>query len=100
MLEEGLKPQLFSTAHDLKKLWSALVQGEFLRTDTVRLLLAPYQERTDSPKLYVVEGQAPGAHVFFGGAPDATRFVTVLSNGEEAVRSLFDQLIKMTHGGR
>lgn len=100
MLEEGLKPQLFSTAHDLKKLWSALVQGEFLRTDTVRLLLAPYQERTDSPKLYVVEGQAPGAHVFFGGAPDATRFVTVLSNGEEAVRSLFDQLIKMTHEGR
>lgn len=92
ILEEGLKPQLFCTAHDLNKLWNVLAQGEFLEAERVAQILAPREEGRGTG-FYAIEGRAPGAHVIFGGRLDKPRSIMVLSNGEEAVRAIFDQLV-------
>ena len=99
ILAEGVKPQLFTTAHDLKRLWNVLTEGQFLDQETVGAVLAPYQETTGS-ELYVLEGQAPGVHVLLGASFEQNRSITVLSNGEVAARSLFDQLVRSTGKGR
>ena len=92
ILEEGLKPQLFSTAHDLKRLWNVLAQGEFLKPEKVMELVAPYQEGSMAG-FYTIERKAPGVHVIFGGRLEEPRSIIVLSNGEVAVRAVFDQLL-------
>ncbi|HBN95407.1 MAG TPA: hypothetical protein DDZ66_03835, partial [Firmicutes bacterium] len=92
ILEEGLKPQLFSTAHDLKRLWNVLAQGEFLKPEKVMELVVPYQEGSMAG-FYTIEGKAPGVHVIFGGRLEEPRSIIVLSNGEVAVRAVFDQLL-------
>lgn len=93
ILEEGLKPQLFCTTHDLKRFWNTLGQGQFLPLETVRELLAPHRDLARIPKFYVIEGKAPGAHVLLGGSLDKASSIIVLSNGEVAARAVFDQLV-------
>lgn len=91
ILAEGLKPQLFTTAHDLKRLWQTLAKGEFLAESVVKTLLSQYLEES----LYVVEGTGPGIHVLFGASFEEERSFAVLSNGEVGVRSLFQQLFDL-----
>ncbi len=100
ILEEGVKPQLFCTAHDLKRFWNTLAQGQFLPLETVRQLLAPYEDQTKKPTLYVLEGRAPGVYVLFGGSLETPSSIIVLSNGEVAVRTVFDQLVSYQGEGR
>ena len=47
---------------------------------------------------FPVEGKAPGAHVIFGADLQDLWTITVLSNGEEAVQSAFDQLVDCSQG--
>lgn len=100
ILEEGLKPQLFCTAHDLKRFWNTLAQGEFLPLETVQELLVPYGDSAKKPTFYTIEGKAPGVHVLFGGDLTTPTSIIVLSNGEVAVRFVFDQLVKYRSKGR
>lgn len=94
ILEEGIKPQLFSTAHDLHRLWTVLASGKILHSKMVKALLAPYQEGS----IITIEGRCPGAHVIFGGNLEEPLSIAVLSNGEEAVRSVYDQLVDYGKG--
>ncbi|NMB20803.1 MAG: MBL fold metallo-hydrolase [Firmicutes bacterium] len=100
ILAEGFKPQLFVTAHDLKRLWNVLEAGEFLARRLVEMLLAPYLEETLGDALYVIEGKAPGAHVLFGSSSNSGRSYVVLSNGEVGVRGIFEQLVRLASKGR
>lgn len=97
ILAEGLKPQLFSTAHDLRRLWGVLARGDYLPPKVMQTLLASYQH-SKIPGFYTVEGKAPGAHVIFGADLQDLWTITVLSNGEEAVQSAFDQLVDCSQG--
>ncbi len=99
VLREGFEPQLFSTAHDLRKLWNTLAEGEFLEPETVKSILNPYRAEQDLD-LYTVEGQTPGAHVFLAGALQEACSIIVLSNGEAGVRAVFQQLITLSGAGR
>jgi len=99
ILREGLKPQLFSTAHDLRRLWHALAEGGIISPETARALLEPYRVQ-GKPDFYQIEGTAPGAQVFLAGSLEEARSVIVLSNGEEGVRAVFEQLITLSGAGR
>ena len=99
ILAEGLKPQLFSTAHDLKRLWHVLAQGKFLQPKVVQTLLASYVDDSEIPGFYTIEGRAPGAHVISGATLQKPLSITVLGNGEEAARSVFDQLVDCAKAG-
>ena len=98
ILREGLKPQLFSTAHDLRRLWHALAEGGIISPETARALLSLTGYRETG--LYQIEGTAPGAQVFLAGSLEEARSVIVLSNGEEGVRAVFEQLITLSGAGR
>lgn len=91
-------PQLFSTAPDLTRLWNLLAQGELVQLELVDQLLAPYHDqKTD---LFKIEGKAPGAHVIVAGNLHLPQVVTVLSNGELSVTSVFEQLVGLNSKGR
>ena len=93
ILGEGLKPQLFSTLHDINRFWTVLGGGRFLKPETVEALMASYRVQSQSPGFHRVEGKAPGVQVVFGGNLKKALSITVLSNGEEGASSIFDQLV-------
>lgn len=95
ILAEGLRPQLFSTLHDLNRFWSSIVEGEFLRPSTVQALLAPYAE-VEGEGFYQIVGNAPGATMVMGGSLERGVLITVLSNGEEGTLSVYKQLVDLS----
>lgn len=95
ILAEGLTPQLFSTLHDLNRFWSSLVGGEFLRLSSVQALLAPYAHGAEED-FYQIEGRAPGATMVMGGSLERGKLIIVLSNGEEGIFSVYQQLVDLS----
>lgn len=94
ILGAGLSPQLFSTLHDLNRFWLTLVQGELLTKESLQLLLAPYL-LPNKMDLYQITGQTPGAEVRFGGRIQGSLFFAILSNGEEGVESVSQQILDL-----
>ncbi len=92
ILKEGLEPQLFSTVHDLHRFWLTLHDGEFLSAQRATSLLAPYAQEGG---WYEISGTAPGARFILGGHPVSGALLILLSNGEEGVESVYQQLLQL-----
>lgn len=98
ILKESFVPQLYSTAPDLTRFWNLLAKGDFLELETVKALLAPYLEQASG--LYQIEGRAAGIQVIFGGNLQLPLAIIVLSNVENGVVHLFEQLARMNSKDR
>lgn len=100
VLTSGLTPQLFSTVHDLTRLWHALSDGKLLKTPSLENLLSVYLRDDLRPNYYQIEGEAPGARFVLGGSLKPNTSIIVLSNGEDGVTSVVDQLGQLVFTGR
>lgn len=103
ILKDGFRPQLFSTAHDLRRFWQVLAHKKLLRGNSLEALLVPYGGQTPGPEQtlrgqnpvlipFQIAGFAPGVRVMFGGSLEPLLFMAVLSNGEEDVEGIFAAL--------
>ncbi|NLJ80245.1 MAG: hypothetical protein GX335_04395, partial [Firmicutes bacterium] len=96
LLQNGAAPQFFSTVHDLNRFWEALFSGKLMGLDAVEDFLRDYRGDHLPSDFYQVLGQAPGARMILGGSPSRSVQISVLSNGEEGVRSVYNQLVDLS----
>lgn len=100
MLASGLTPQLFSTIHDLAKLWHALGDGKLLKARSLANVLRVYKKDEFKADYYQIEGKAPGVRFMLGGSLMPNTSIIILSNGEDGVTSISDQLSQLVFSGR
>ncbi len=100
ILGSGLAPQLFSTVHDLTRLWSTLGEGQLIKPENLEKFLYIYAKRDLGEDYYQIEGSAPGARFMLGGSFKQATSIVVLSNGEDGVTSVINQLNQLSFSGR
>ena len=96
ILNQDTGLQAYSTVHDLGRFWEALFTQKLLTQSSLEVLLAQYSQTLPSQRYYEMRGEGPGVSLISGVVPEKQLTITVLSNGEKATKSVYDQLLKIT----
>ena len=96
VLENDPRLHAFSTVHDLNRFWEALFTQKLLTQSSLEVLLTRYARSVNSKAYYEMGGDAPGVSWISGVMPQEELTITVLSNGEKATKSVYDQLLTIS----